>query len=127
MHLCSLILICIARVSRRICNLGQLQIFKFIFLHELPTSIAASIKFMFPHGLPLSIILCSKKPKIKLLHFFFMTLDALFRLSNLHALEQTKLSYLCHHRRICTFYVELAPSLNYVVCWIISICIRFLY
>lgn len=74
--------------NRRIFNLGQLQVFKFMFPRELPSRTAASIQVHVPHGLPSSIVLCSKKHKIELLHFFYVSLDALFRSGNLHILEQ---------------------------------------
>jgi hypothetical protein len=60
-------------------HLGQLQVFMDSLQGQLQV-----FKFMFPHGLASSIVLCSKKHKIELLHFFYVALDALFRSSNLH-------------------------------------------
>jgi hypothetical protein len=71
MYLYPLILVSIARVSRRICNLGKLHVFKnFMLLHELPSRIAASIQVHVPAWTPFKYYLVFKETQDQIIALF---------------------------------------------------------
>jgi hypothetical protein len=83
-------------------------------IHGLPSRTAASIQVHVPAWTRFKYCLVFKETQDRIIALFLCGPWCFIQIEQLAFLEQTKLNYLCHHRRIYTFYVELFIYLHQV-------------